>query len=186
MVESASSEEEDKEDAEEDEDKKLDPVLKAEAYRKTMARKEHLCTKNGPFNPTTKKSASLASYNDATTARLIVKNLYSEHPLFNSFDFYLKQIRNMLTESAIQVRTKALKCMARVVQEDPSMLVRDDMQRGVDYSSLDTATRVRKAAVDLVGKLILHRAKLNDKYYERLLLRILDTGVSVRKCDQEP
>merc|ERR1712130_612124 len=40
---------------------------------------------------------------------------------------------------------------------------------------------VREAAVDLVGKFILHRAELIDKYYEMLLLRILDTGVSVRK-----
>merc|ERR1719365_327959 len=68
-----------------------------------------------------------------------------------------------------------------VVQEDPSVLSRDDMQRGVNYSFLDAATMVREAAVDLVGKFILHRAELIDKYYEMLLLRILDTGVSVRK-----
>ena len=55
------------------------------------------------------------------------------------------------------------------------------MQRGVNYSFLDAATMVREAAVDLVGKFILHRAELIDKYYEMLLLRILDTGVSVRK-----
>ena len=71
--------------------------------------------------------------------------------------------------------------MALVVQEDPGVLSRDDMQRGVNYSFLDAATMVREAAVDLVGKFILHRAELIDKYYEMLLLRILDTGVSVRK-----
>ena len=180
VVESESSEEEE-DDAEEGEDKKLDPVLNAEVYRLTEARKEYLCTKICPFGPTTKKTASLASHIDATAACLIVKYLSSKRPFFNSFDFYLKQILNVLTESSIQVRSKALKCMALVVQEDPSVLSRDDMQRGVNYSFLDAATMVREAAVDLVGKFILHRAELIDKYYEMLLLRILDTGVSVRK-----
>merc|ERR1719150_539450 len=118
---------------------------------------------------------------DSTAACLIVKYLSAKRPFFNSFDFYLKQILNVLTEQSIQVRSKALKCMALVVQEDPGVLSRDDMQRGVNYSFLDAATMVREAAVDLVGKFILHRAELIDKYYEMLLLRILDTGVSVRK-----
>jgi cohesin loading factor subunit SCC2 len=134
VEESESSEEEDEEDAEEGVDKKLDPVLKAKAYRMTEVRKEHPYTKIGPSDPTTKKSASLASHNDATAARLIVKNLSSERPLFNSFDFYHKQNPNVLGESSIQVRSEALKCK-----------------------------------------------ELIDKYYEMLLLRILDTGVSVKK-----
>lgn len=112
---------------------------------------------------------------------LSCRYLSAKRPFFNSFDFYLKQILNVLTEQSIQVRSKALKCMALVVQEDPGVLSRDDMQRGVNYSFLDAATMVREAAVDLVGKFILHRAELIDKYYEMLLLRILDTGVSVRK-----
>jgi hypothetical protein len=32
---------------------------------------------------------------------------------------------------------------------------------------------VREAAVDLVGKFILHKQELIDKYYDMLLLRIL-------------
>ena len=61
------------------------------------------------------------------------------------------------------------------------MRAHDDMQRSVNYSSQNNPTRVREAAVDLVGKFILCRAEQNDKHYEMLLLRILDTGVSVRK-----
>ena len=63
--------------------------------------------------------------------------------------------------------------MAMVVQEDPSVLSRDDMQQGVNYSFLDASTMVREAAVDLVGKFILHKADLIDKYYEMMLKRIL-------------
>ena len=50
-VESESSEEEDEEDAEEGKDKKLDPVLKAEADRLTEARKEYHRTKIGTAPP---------------------------------------------------------------------------------------------------------------------------------------
>ena len=63
--------------------------------------------------------------------------------------------------------------MAMVVQEDPSVLSRDDMAWGVNYSFLDASTMVREAAVDLVGKFILHKSDLIDKYYDMMLKRIL-------------
>ena len=140
-------------------------------------RKNFLVSKISPYT----KSDSVVSHIDKTSASLIVKYLSSKRLFFNSFDVYLKQILSVLTEQSVQVRSKALKCMAMVVKEDPSVLSRDDMQRGVNYSFLDQATMVREAAVDLVGKFILHRADLIDKYYQMLLDRILDTGVSVRK-----
>merc|ERR1719187_1349592 len=68
-----------------------------------------------------------------------------------------------------------------VVQEDPSVLSRDDMARGVNYSFLDASTMVREAAVDLFGKFILHKSDLIDKYYDMMLKTTLDTGISVRK-----
>ena len=55
------------------------------------------------------------------------------------------------------------------------------MQMGVHHSFLDQSTAVREAAVDLVGKFVLSRPELIDKYYDMLSARILDTGVSVRK-----
>jgi cohesin loading factor subunit SCC2 len=141
-----------------------------------------LVSKICPFGPEKNaRAGSVVSHIDSTSATLIVKYLSSKRPFFNSFDIYLKQILSVLTETSIQVRSKALKCMALVVQEDPSVLSRDDMQRGVNYSFLDSATMVREAAVDLVGKFILHKEELIDKYFDMLLLRILDTGVSVRK-----
>jgi len=175
------SESEEEDDEEEVIDPKTDPKM-AEVFRLTEARKDYLVAKICPFGPEKNaRAGSVVSHIDSTSATLIVKYLSSKRPFFNSFDIYLKQILSVLTEQSIQVRSKALKCMALVVQEDPSVLSRDDMQRGVNYSFLDSATMVREAAVDLVGKFILHREDLIDKYYEMLLLRILDTGVSVRK-----
>ena len=79
------------------------------------------------------------------------------------------------------MRTKAMKCLTQIVDSDPVVLARTDMQLGVHHSFLDQSTSVREAAVDLVGKFILLRPELIDKYYQMLSVRILDTGVSVRK-----
>jgi len=177
----ADSDSESDEEEEEEIDPKNDPKF-AEVFRLTEARKDYLVSKICPFGSEKHaRAGSVVSHIDSTSATLIVKYLSSKRPFFNSFDIYLKNILSVLTEQSIQVRSKALKCMALVVQEDPSVLSRDDMQRGVNYSFLDSATMVREAAVDLVGKFILHKEELIDKYYEMLLLRILDTGVSVRK-----
>jgi cohesin loading factor subunit SCC2 len=60
-----------------------------------------------------------------------------------------------------------------VVEADPAVLGRSDMQRGVRLSFLDQSTSVREAAVDLVGKFVLSRPELIDKYYDMLSTRIL-------------
>ena len=45
------------------------------------------------------------------------------------------------------------------------MLSRDDMmQRGVNYSFIDSATKVREAGVDLVGKLLVNHLHTLQPY----------------------
>merc|ERR550519_1972008 len=85
--ESETSEEEDEDDDEEE--KESAPVMNAEVYRLTEARKEYLVSKICPFGPTSKRSTTLASHIDSTAACLIVKYLSAKRPFFNSFDFYL-------------------------------------------------------------------------------------------------
>lgn len=84
-------------------------------------------------------------------------------------------------ETSVNIRTKAMKCLTMIVEVDPSVLGLKEMQLGVSHSFLDHSTSVREAAVDLVGKFVLNRPDLIDKYYTMLSARILDTGVSVRK-----
>ena len=94
------------------------------------------------------------------------------------------QILFVLTESSIAIRTKAMKCLTMVVEADPAVLGRNDMQRGVRLSFLDQSTSVREAAVDLVGKFVLSRPELIDKYYDmlstRILVRSLSTALTFR------
>ncbi|GFR03866.1 nipped-B-like protein [Trichonephila clavata] len=118
---------------------------------------------------------------DYQTAELISQYLASTRHFSKSFDLYLSQILRVLSETAVAVRTKAMKCLTLVVEADPSILSRPDMQKGVHGRLLDHSTSVREAAVDLLGKFILIRPELISQYYEMLTERILDTGVSVRK-----
>ena len=97
----------------------------------------------------------------------------------HNYIYYLfLQILFVLTESSIAIRTKAMKCLTMVVEADPAVLGRNDMQRGVRHSFLDQSTSVREAAVDLVGKFVLSRPELIDKYYDMLSTRILVCSVS--------
>lgn len=66
-----------------------------------------------------------------------------------------------------------MKCLTMVVEADPGVLGRVDMQLGVRHSFLDHSTSVREAAVDLVGKFVLSRPELINTYYEMLSARIL-------------
>merc|ERR1712223_1267555 len=68
-----------------------------------------------------------------------------------------------------------------IVTEDPDVLLKDSMQQAVQYSLKDVSTMVREAAVDLMGRFILHKQELIVQYYGVITARILDTGVSVRK-----
>ncbi|XP_032683463.1 nipped-B-like protein B [Odontomachus brunneus] len=152
----------------------------SEAYRIIEDKKKYIVSRIRPCSTGTKLDI-LQTYIDYNSAELISQYLASKRPFSQSFDRYLKQILHVLTESSIAIRTKAMKCLTMIVEADPSVLARVDMQLGVKHSFLDHSTSVREAAVDLVGKFVLSRPELIDKYYDMLSARILDTGVSVRK-----
>lgn len=152
----------------------------SETYRIIEEKKKYIISRIRPCSTGTKPDI-LQTYIDYNSAELISQYLASKRPFSQSFDKYLKQILHVLTESSIAIRTKAMKCLTMIVEADPSVLARVDMQLGVKHSFLDYSTSVREAAVDLVGKFVLSRPELIDKYYDMLSTRILDTGVSVRK-----
>ncbi|XP_071952064.1 nipped-B-like protein A isoform X2 [Antedon mediterranea] len=116
-----------------------------------------------------------------STAGLVVRYLASARPFSQSFDIYLSQILRVLNETAVAIRTKAMKCLAAVVEADPDILKRSDVQKSVHCRFMDQSTSVREAAVDLVGRFIHIKPDLADQYYCMLIERILDTGISVRK-----
>ncbi|XP_051973110.1 nipped-B-like protein B isoform X2 [Xyrauchen texanus] len=153
----------------------------SEILQKAEARKKFL---RSVIKTTPSKFSSLRANSDTVDYEdscLIVRYLASMRPFAQSFDIYLTQILRVLGESAIAVRTKAMKCLSEVVAVDPSILARLDMQRGVHGRLMDNSTSVREAAVELLGRFVLSRPQLTEQYYDMLIERILDTGISVRK-----
>ncbi|KAG5443974.1 Nipped-B-like protein B [Clonorchis sinensis] len=112
---------------------------------------------------------------------LVCRYLASLRPFSQSFDVYLSQICKLVSESSVPVRTKALRCLSAVVEADPDVLARVDIERAVHSRLLDTSTSVREAAVDLLGRFLGRKPELTAQYYPMLAERILDKGVSVRK-----
>ncbi|XP_051518111.1 nipped-B-like protein A isoform X2 [Myxocyprinus asiaticus] len=152
-----------------------DIMQRAETRKKFL----HTVIKSTPNQFTTlRMNSDTVDYEDAC---LIVRYLASTRPFSQSFDIYLTQILRVLGENAIAVRTKAMKCLSEVVAVDPSILARSDMQRGVHGRLMDNSTSVREAAVELLGRFVLSRPQLTEQYYDMLIERILDTGISVRK-----
>ncbi|KRZ09115.1 Nipped-B-like protein, partial [Trichinella zimbabwensis] len=111
----------------------------------------------------------------------VVRFLARKRPLMQSFDRYLIQIIRLTNDSAVAVRTKAMKCLAAAVEIDPEVLSRTIVQKNVLKKVLDQSSNMREAAVDLIGKLLNLRPDLLEQYYSVLTERLLDTGVSVRK-----
>jgi cohesin loading factor subunit SCC2 len=168
-----SSEEESSEE-EQSEEEDMSDSKKSELYRLKERRKDLLLSKIPPFGLSRDRKAQvLSTHIDHDSAHLIVKYLSSKRPFFNSFNSYLKDILNVLTEQSTHIRTKALKCMTMIVMEDPDVLLRENMRHGVSYSFMDPSTMVREAAVDLVGKFILHKQDLIEQYYDVITARIL-------------
>uniref|UniRef100_A0A672ZDI7 Nipped-B protein n=1 Tax=Sphaeramia orbicularis TaxID=375764 RepID=A0A672ZDI7_9TELE len=158
-----------------------DLQLTEEIMEKAETRKKFLrkVIKTSPSNfSSSRMNSDIVDFEDCC---LIVRYLASMRPFAQSFDIYLSQILRVLGESAIAVRTKAMKCLSEVVAVDPSILARLDMQRGVHCRLMDNSTSVREAAVELLGRFVLSRPQLIEQYYDMLIERILDTGISVRK-----
>ncbi|GBM90286.1 Nipped-B-like protein [Araneus ventricosus] len=173
-------EEEEDDEKEKDESKLENDEVNAKILALAEERKRFLLTVIKKQEPP-KVNMKEEEHIDYKTAELISQYLASARHFSKSFDLYLSQILRVLSETAVAVRTKAMKCLTLVVEADPSILSRPDMQKGVHGRLLDHSTSVREAAVDLLGKFILIRPELISQYYEMLTERILDTGVSVRK-----
>ncbi|XP_050100628.1 nipped-B protein isoform X2 [Anopheles aquasalis] len=164
----------------------IDQELNSEIFRMLDTRKQYYLSQIARFQRGGARTGSggnydIKTYIDYSNANLIAQYLASKRSFSQSYDKYLQKIILVVREPVVAIRTRAMKCLASIVEVDQMVLARKDMQMGVQQKLLDTAISVREAAVDLVGKYILSDPDLIDQYYEMISQRILDTGVSVRK-----
>ncbi|XP_065176245.1 nipped-B-like protein isoform X1 [Sycon ciliatum] len=113
----------------------------------------------------------------------------------HTFEYCLVKILVELADAAATVRTKAMKALSVIVNCDPSLLAKEEVQNAVHARLKDPSTSMREATVDLIGKFVLLKPDLTLNYYRMLSDRISDAGVSVRKrviktmrdiCIQQP
>ncbi|CAL8128684.1 unnamed protein product [Orchesella dallaii] len=177
--ESSYSNDEDDEEAIDETEEEADNIISKLAFNRKKFLLGKIKSLSEPFTP--RKIEMAQTFLDYQSAELLTRYLSSKRPFTAGFDFFLIRILRFSMDTTVAIRTKGLRCLTMVVEADPSVLARNDMQIWVHNSFLDQSTSVREAAVDLVGKYVLSCPNLIDKYYDKLSERILDTGVSVRK-----
>ncbi|GAA5948648.1 hypothetical protein JCM10213_003568, partial [Rhodosporidiobolus nylandii] len=85
-------------------------------------------------------------------------------------------------ESAqVTLRTKALRAVSLVVAQDPELFHQANIRKSIENRMLDASPAVRDAVIELVGKYVVGRPDLAQQYLPRLMERISDTGLSVRR-----
>eukprot|EP00698_Gefionella_okellyi_P002211 TRINITY_DN12031_c0_g1_i1.p1 TRINITY_DN12031_c0_g1~~TRINITY_DN12031_c0_g1_i1.p1 ORF type:complete len:1461 (-),score=372.02 TRINITY_DN12031_c0_g1_i1:12-4394(-) len=131
--------------------------------------------------PVEDSEVAAAESESGEDVRAMLRRLASRRSLLKSFDNILTYILRALTDAVIPMRVRALRALTAVIQEDPSVLLKPQVEQAVRQRFIDTTISVREAAVDLVGQHLQTRPDLINQYAEIVMERIKDTGISVRK-----
>lgn len=114
---------------------------------------------------------------DYGNACLITQYLASERHFSQVFAEHLHKMIDLCRDSCIEIQWQAMKSLTMIAEIDASILKQTNVQK--DF--LIHPISVREKTVDLIGKCILKRPSLINRYYGLLLMGIRDAGVSVRK-----
>ncbi|GJN87035.1 sister chromatid cohesion protein 2 [Purpureocillium lilacinum] len=103
-------------------------------------------------------------------------------PLCQSFNKIFHVLLGSIASEQATVRSKSLKCVEQVLEIDHSILDGDSavVQLILDCSS-DSSTQVRDSALILLGKCIEMRPSLEPRLIPKIVDRLQDAGVVVRK-----
>lgn len=112
----------------------------------------------------------------SATRRLLVGS-----PLLGRLETMIAYVLLVLKEPLPSARTKAIKAISGVVAADPSTLEMAGVKQAVHLALCEPSIAVREATLDLVGQYILSRPEFVPLYYEPIVRRLADVGISVRK-----
>ncbi|CAM9784024.1 unnamed protein product, partial [Chrysoparadoxa australica] len=120
------------------------------------------------------------------------RRLFIDRELGMGFDLILRHIMALLGAEASSLRCRVVKCIAGVIAADPVLMGKGVVCAAMTNRFLDEAISVREAAVSLVGSHVLASNSnsnsssdgddLLERYYNGLMERLVDRGVSVRKA----
>ncbi|KTW32315.1 uncharacterized protein T551_00406 [Pneumocystis jirovecii RU7] len=119
----------------------------------------------------------------------------SIYSLYQLFDAILSRILRCLDNNQVSIRTKALRSLGLIVNNDFSILSNIKVRQHVTARIADISSQVREVAIDLVGKYAISQKEIGQQYYsvlsERIAVKsiflysyfnmIKDTGLNVRK-----
>ena len=111
----------------------------------------------------------------------LCRALRVRQPLARQRRTLVDRLLGAMEDPAITVRAAATRALANVVDADPRALSEPRVRAAVEGRTRDPGTMVRSAAMDLVGKHVARDADVAEHYYDVVVERVADVGVSVRK-----
>ncbi|CEP02294.1 hypothetical protein PBRA_008878 [Plasmodiophora brassicae] len=113
--------------------------------------------------------------------RRIARVMSRSSGLLKDQENFVKAVINCSHEKQPSMRSRVVKAMCSIVDTDAALLEHDFVLHSIQDAVQDVSTSVREAAVELLGKKVLARSSLSEKYYEIIAARLRDKGLSVRK-----
>ena len=97
--------------------------------------------------------------------------------LERALDFVLTTLK----EAQPSARARAIKAVNGVVSADPSTLELVQVRHAMETALREPSIAVREATLDMLGKYIISCPEFVERYYETIVKRLCDVGISVRK-----
>jgi cohesin loading factor subunit SCC2 len=107
--------------------------------------------------------------------------LLLHRPISRYYDRILSIILGALDHSKVNLRSKALKLVSSLLDEDEDIFSVASVQMSLSNGLVDSSPLVRDAAVEVVGKYLIKHPQNDNELYLILCDRSNDTGTAVRK-----
>lgn len=78
--------------------------------------------------------------------------------------------------AVIAFRQKALKALASIVEQDPTIFLQPDVRQAVEKRLMDSSPAVRDAALEMLGRYVVYRPELAQEYLPKIGERINVSG----------
>lgn len=118
----------------------------------------------------------------SSQARLASALIASGSPFCKFQAQILQRLLVFMTSPAPTLMNRSLKSVNQLIDKDPSIVARsDDVLKQILFCTDAGSSLVRDSALSLLGKCMIHRPSLDKQVYRRVLGRVADEAVIVRK-----
>jgi cohesin loading factor subunit SCC2 len=114
-------------------------------------------------------------------AKSLVRHLNQEHTLSQQVGTLIRRLLGMLDDSSISVRASGVRAIGSLLHVDPNIIDFPLLKTALKERVTDAGTMVRATTLDVMGQIISANSSLALEYYQVILDRLNDVGVSVRK-----